>query len=177
MEIVATDRLYLRELKRTDAEYFYHLNLDPEVLKYTGDKPFEAIKSAMQFLENYDHYKKYGYGRWAVIARKNHDFLGWCGLKYTKSLNEIDLGFRFFKRYWNKGYASESARACLMIGFEKYKIHRIVGRAMKDNEYSIRVLKKIGFQHLTTNTDTFTIQQKFEHWELTKESHKGLQNI
>lgn len=48
---------------------------------------------------------------------------------------------------------------------------------MKDNEYSIRVLEKIGFQHLTMNTDTFTIQQKFEHWELTKESHKGLRNI
>lgn len=147
------------------------------MLKYTRDKPFETIESAMQFLENYDHYKKYGYGRWAIIARKNHDFLGWCGLKYTKSLNVIDLGFRFFKRCWNKGYATESARACLMIGFEKYKIHRIAGRVMKDNEYSIRVLEKIGFQHLTMNTDTFTIQQKFEHWEHTKESHKGLRNI
>ncbi len=144
MKIVETERLYLREMTIKDAESAYLLNLDLEVLKYTGDKPFKSIENAKQFLENYDHYKKYNFGRWAVINKSTNEFLGWCGLKYTPKLDEYDIGFRFFKKHWNKGYATESAKACLNLGFNKYKITEIVGRAMTENIGSIKVLEKIG---------------------------------
>lgn len=144
MKIEETERLYLREMTIKDAENVYLLNLDLEVIKYTGDTPFESIESAKQFLKNYDHYKKYNFGRWAVINKSTNEFLGWCGLKYTLELDEYDIGFRFFKKYWNKGYATESAKACLNIGFHKYNLTEIVGRAMTENIGSIKVLEKIG---------------------------------
>ncbi len=144
VKILETQRLYLREITPEDAEYAYGLNLDPEVIKYTGDEPFESVSSARTFLENYDQYKKYGFGRWAVINKTDHEFLGWCGLKYTADLNEVDIGFRFFKKHWNRGYATESAKACLDLGFNNFGILNIVGRAMKENFRSIAVLEKIG---------------------------------
>ena len=147
MKILETDRLYLRELIIADAESMYLLNLDLDVLKYTGDIPFESIEQAKQFLKNYDHYKKYNFGRWAVIDKKTKDFIGWCGLKYTPELDEHDIGFRFFKKYWNKGYATESAKACLNLGFNKYYLAEIVGRAMTENIGSIKVLEKIGMTY------------------------------
>ncbi|MEX1384553.1 GNAT family N-acetyltransferase, partial [Lutibacter sp.] len=107
-KIIITERLYLRELNVTDYNYFYNLNLDIDVLKYTGDKPFKNLQGAKKFLKNYNHYKKYGCGRWAVIDKNNDVFLGWCGIKFTQSLNEYDIGFRFFKKYWGKGFATES---------------------------------------------------------------------
>ena len=57
MRILETDRLYLREMTITDAENAYLLNLDPDVIKYTGDEPFESVENAKMFLANYDHYK------------------------------------------------------------------------------------------------------------------------
>ena len=144
MKILETDRLYLRRLTTDDAKILYLLNLDPDVIKYTGDKPFKNMVEAKIFLTNYNHYKKYDFGRWAVINKLNNEFFGWCGLKYTQDLDEYDIGFRFFKKEWNKGYATESGVACVKLGFEKYSMSEIVGRAMKENIGSIRVLEKIG---------------------------------
>ncbi|MFV0592509.1 MAG: GNAT family N-acetyltransferase [Draconibacterium sp.] len=137
-----TERTIMRQLIKEDAEDFYALNLDKEVLKFTGDQPFENIQAAKDFLTNYDQYEKYGVGRLAVIDKSTLKFIGWCGLKYNKDKNEYDIGFRFFRKYWNKGFATETAKKCLEVGFNELKIERIVGRAMKENIASIKVLEK-----------------------------------
>lgn len=134
----------LREMTSEDAAQAYLLNLDPEVVQYTGDSAFVSIDEARQFLEKYDHYRRYGFGRWGVIRKSDNAFLGWCGLKYTAELDEFDIGYRFFKRFWHFGYATEAAQACLEAGFLHYNMPVIVGRAMTENHASIRVLEKIG---------------------------------
>lgn len=144
--ILETERLYFRELDVQDSESFYRLNNNPNVIRYTGNSAFKTIEEAYLFLENYHDYALNGYGRWAVIAKANDEFLGWCGLKYDGDLDETDIGFRFFEEKWNKGYATESAKACLDYGFENLKLKKIVGRAMQDNKASIKVLEKIGLQ-------------------------------
>lgn len=146
MKILETNRFYLRELNPDDAESFYLLNEDEEVIKYTGDKPFKSINDARSFLENYNQYKKYGVGRWAVIEKSTNTFLGWSGLKYTVELKEYDIGFRFFRKYWNKGIATETSKACIDFGFDILGIDEIVGRVMNKNIASIKVLQKIGFK-------------------------------
>ncbi len=145
--VLETNRLYLRRLTVEDAENAYRLNLDSKVIQYTGDDSFESIETARQFLANYSHYDQYDFGRWAVIRKDNDEFLGWCGLKYTPELNEYDIGFRFLQKYWNQGYATEAAEACIDLGFNHYKLAKIVGRVRKENIASIRVLEKIGLTY------------------------------
>ena len=145
-EILQTERLLLRELNPDDAENFYKLNLNPNVIKYTGNSAFKDIDEAKEFLENYQDYKLNGFGRWAVIEKSTNEFLGWCGLKYDKNLDETDIGFRFFEEHWNKGLATESAKACINFGFENLNLKSIVGRAMSENIASIKVLEKIGLK-------------------------------
>ncbi len=149
--VLETERLKLRHFAPDDATHFYMLNQDPEVLRYTGDKPFETVESARDFLVNYDQYKKYGIGRWAVIARSDAQFLGWCGLKYQTATDEYDLGFRFFRSHWNKGYATEAAAASIDAGFERFGLQVIIGRAMIQNTASIKVLQKVGMQYHKTD--------------------------
>ena len=52
-KFIITERLYLRELNVADYKKFYNLNLDNNVLKYTGDKPFKNLQGAKKFLKNY----------------------------------------------------------------------------------------------------------------------------
>ncbi|MEE9432574.1 MAG: GNAT family N-acetyltransferase [Melioribacteraceae bacterium] len=141
-KILETNRLVLREFENSDAENMFELNSDREVIKYTGDKPFESIKQAKYFLSNYSDYKKNGFGRWAVIEKETNNFIGWCGLKSNED-SFVDIGFRFLRRFWGKGYATESAKACLDYGFQKLNLNEIVGRANKENNQSICVLEKI----------------------------------
>ena len=146
-QILETNRLLLRELTPIDAENFYKLNLNPIVIKYTGNSAFKNVEEAKEFLENYQDYNQNGYGRWAVIHKETNKFIGWCGLKFGEMENETDIGFRFFEEEWNKGYATESAKACLNYGFEQLNLKRIIGRAMKENVASIKVLEKIGLEY------------------------------
>lgn len=69
--------------------------------------------------------------------------------KVWRIRNETDIGFRFFEEEWNKGYGTESAAACLKYGFETLKFNRIIGRVMKENAASIKVLQKIGLVYET----------------------------
>ncbi len=143
--IIETPRLRLREFHISDAPALYELNSDPEVMRYTGDKPFSSISEAKTFVQNYDAYEKYGFGRWAVISKASGRLVGWCGLKRNEK-DLIDIGFRFFREEWNKGYATESATATLRYGFEKLGLQRIIGRAARENTASLRVLEKLGME-------------------------------
>ncbi len=141
--IDSTERLLLRELIEDDYKDLFALNNDPEVLQYTGDEPFSTLQDAQKFLANYPDYDDHGFGRWAVIRKEDQAFLGWCGLKYNEE-NQVDLGFRFFKKHWGNGYATEAAKCALELGFEVHNLTEIIGRSAKENAASIRVLEKIG---------------------------------
>ena len=141
--ITTTPRLILRELTVQDAEDFFELNTNPNVLRYTGDSPFASIRQAATFLANYTHYSIHGFGRWAVIHTQTNTFLGWCGLKLHEE-GFVDLGFRLFEKEWGHGYATEAAQASLKYGFEHVGLDEIIGRASKQNKASINILHKLG---------------------------------
>lgn len=144
-----TPRLILRELTVNDANSFYQLNLNPEVIKYTGDPPFTSVEESKEFLLDYKEYQNHGFGRWAVITKENNQFIGWCGLKYHKE-GYVDLGFRFFQDKWGKGYATESAKACINYAQSSLNLPELIGRVMPSNIASVRVLEKLGFTFFKT---------------------------
>ncbi len=152
--IIETDRLLLRTFTTGDAQLIYDLNEDPEITRYTGD-PVWDIEHARQVLEQVilPQYALYNHGRWAVHVKQGHNlpaerFIGWCGLKNRPERNEVDLGYRFMKSAWGKGYATEAAFACINYGFNNLGLQRIVGRAMPDNIASLKVLEKCGMTYI-----------------------------
>ncbi len=147
--VFETQRLLFRLFTMEDAALIYTLNLDPEVTRFTHD-PITDIEQAKTVLEKtiLPQYALYNHGRWAVHIKETGEFMGWCGLKYRAELNEIDLGYRFMKQYWGKGYATEAADASIRYGFEKLNLRRIVGRAELGNTGSIRVLEKCGMTYI-----------------------------
>lgn len=137
-----SERLGYRKFSPDDAAELFRLNSDPEVIRYTGDLPFASEQDARAFVQGYDRYRKDGFGRWSVIDRSSHEFLGWCGLNRIDA--DVDLGYRFFRSAWGRGYATEAARACLDYGFDRLGLSRIIARALPENVASWKVLEKVG---------------------------------
>lgn len=159
-----TERFTLRCLATTDAKDFYLLNSDPEVIQYTGDSRFETIDQAQLFLSHYNQYHLFGLGRCAVIDKTTQQFVGWCGIKYTEETDEYDIGFRFFKKYWNRGYATETARYWLYLAEHVLLIPCLIGRVDQRNKASQYVLEKLGFhpyQQLPEN-NSITLYYKID---------------
>ncbi|WP_297693033.1 GNAT family N-acetyltransferase [uncultured Eudoraea sp.] len=172
--LIETPRLILREFTVDDAYKIWELNSDPEVIKYTGDPPFENVENARDFLNNYKDYENNGFGRWAVIKKDSNTFLGWCGLKLNEQ-NLIDLGFRFFRREWNKGYATEAAKACLEYGFMELNIKEIIGRVAMKNTGSIKVLEKLSMEYW--KNDSCKGIENSLYYKISKEQYlKNTQN-
>ncbi len=142
--LIETSRLYLRESTSDDAALAYRLNLNPEVIRYTGDPPFISEEEARSFLSAYDAFRKYGMGRWYAFRKVDNGFVGWCGLKFHPEDGEVDLGYRLLEEEWGKGYATEAALACLEYGFESLDLNSIIAMADIRNPASIRVMEKIG---------------------------------
>ena len=138
-----SERLLFREWEKADAVWLKALNDDAEVIRFTGDIPFASARDADNFIENYDQYKNHGFGRWAVIEKQTNTPMGWCGLKYNEE-KQIDIGFRFFKKCWNKGFATEAVHATLFYGFDSLIILEIIGRTSAKNVASIKVLENAG---------------------------------
>ncbi len=152
---VETNRLILREIIDSDIDAMYELDSDPEVHKYLGNKPVktkEESKKAIDFIRQ--QYIERGIGRWAVINKETQEFMGWSGLKLNTEepmnghTNYYDVGYRFIKRFWGKGYATESGKASIQYAFETMKLKTIYGITEIDNQASHNALLKIGLQHI-----------------------------
>lgn len=142
-------RLSFREFTVNDAALIHQMNSDPLVLKHVHELP-STPERALERLEKsiVPHYQQYGYGRWAVYLKEQHDFIGWCGLKFRPERNETDLGYRFIPAYWGKGYAFEAASACLDVGFNHLQLTRITATAHRENSASLRIIEKCGMLYL-----------------------------
>jgi len=160
--ILETERLYLRLFTIDDASHLFELNNDFDVLKYTSDLPFKNIENAQQFISNYiaNVYtnSKTGIatkmGRYAIIRKQDNRFLGWCGLKYHKDTRYVDVGYRLYKKYWDLGYASESAIGIIDYAFTILKLPFLVAHTHTENKASRRVLEKIGmYKHSNITHD------------------------
>lgn len=68
--VFQTQRFFLREIHENDAESFYQLNSNPNVLKFTGDQPFLNVEEARLFLQNYQEYQKFGFGDGRLFRKK-----------------------------------------------------------------------------------------------------------
>ena len=163
MIITETERLILRLQTLEDAQNLVEMNSDPEVIRYTGDGYLKNMAEAQTLLTErvFSQWQKYKMGRFAVTL-KNKTFLGWCGLKFHPETDEVDLGYRFMKKHWGKGYATESSRASLDYGFKILKLERIIAKAMPDNKDSLKVMQKLGmtfrgYHHDPTDPQPFIV--------------------
>jgi len=145
---IETERLLIRPFKMEDIEPSYIMNLDAEVSKHTGDGGVVSKEEIeRRIVENvFGDYEKHGFGRLAVELKGENKFIGFTGLKYLEDMDEVDLGYRFMKEYWGKGIATESAKACVNLGFNKLGLKRLIAMVLPENIGSIRVLEKLNFE-------------------------------
>jgi len=148
---IETERLIIREIVPADVDGMFELDSDPLVHEYLGNQVVKDRDESLNMVEFIRHqYAAYGIGRWAIMERQTNNFMGWTGFKFiTETVNNhtnyYDLGYRMIPKYWNKGYATEAAKACLNFGIDQLKLNPIYAIANYDNAGSKNVLVKTGF--------------------------------
>ncbi|RFS18934.1 N-acetyltransferase [Chitinophaga silvatica] len=173
---IETERLLIRELEYTDEMDLFEMDADPDVHLYIENHPVKSIDEIKKVIEMIkEQYSKNGIARWAVVDKFTNECIGWAGLKYFREplnnqINFYELGFRFKKKHWGKGFATEASNAILDYGFNNLNIDSIFAITDPKNLNSKKVLTKLGF----TNLETFDYEGDPTDWfELKKNNWKN----
>ena len=164
--VIETERLIIRELLPSDDLGMFELDNDADVHRYLGNKPVQTLEEAREMIRFIrQQYATNGIGRWAIIEKRSKDFVGWTGLKWIRDTinqhsNFYDIGYRLVKRHWGKGFATESAKACLDYGFNQLGLGKIYAMADVNNEASNKVLRKLGLSFV----ETFMLDESLHNW-------------
>lgn len=147
--IISTERLGLREWKGTDTYPFSLMNADHVVMQH-----FPSVLSYDQTCEMIERIKKHvdknGFGLYAVERNDTKEFIGFTGFAIPTFESFftpcIEIGWRFKKEEWSKGFAIEAASACLAFGFTELGFDKIVSFTSAINRKSENVMKRIGME-------------------------------
>lgn len=154
--IIETERCLIRPLALTDAAGIFELDSNFEVHRFLGKNPIKTIEEAENTIKFIcKQYTDLGIGRWAITDKATADFIGWTGFKYiidpiNNRVNYHDFGYRLIERYWGKGIATETGKACIDHAFETLNLDTVYAMCEAGNVGSVNVLQKCGLIQLET---------------------------
>lgn len=145
--MIRTERLLLRRWRPEDRQSFAALNADPRVMRYLpgllSREESDALTARIEA-----HFDEHGFGLWAVEVTGVAPFAGFVGLSVPRFeapfMPAVEIGWRLAAGHWQRGYATEAARAALRFGFDEIGLEEIVSFTVPANRPSRGVMERIG---------------------------------
>lgn len=143
-----TVRLNLRPIRLLDLDFIHELHSLKETDEFNTLGIPENIEETKVILEKwiFENDKEIQTNFTFIVELKNEkDIAGLIGINLGKEkYKNAEVWFKFHKKHWNKGYATESLKQILYFGFNELNLHRIEAGCAVGNSASISVLEKIG---------------------------------
>lgn len=149
MNILETNRLYLREMTLTDMSELEEMLCD-DVVMYAYMGAFSKTEAREWLDRQIARYKENGFGLWAVIQKSTGRLIGQCGLTVqdVEGRKVTEIGYIFNKNFWGNGYATEAAAGCKKYAFDKLKVAEVFSIIRDNNVSSIRVAQRNGMHEV-----------------------------
>jgi RimJ/RimL family protein N-acetyltransferase len=175
-----TARLLLRPFADDDLDAVYDLQSRPDVTRYLlydvrdRDQALAALQERIQ-AGRAGHNSGRLILALAVLLAETRAVIGDVALFWqSREHRQGEIGYVIHPDHAGHGYATEAARAMLDLGFDTFRLHRIVGRLDARNTASARVLEHLGLRreaHFRQNeflkgewTDEFVYAVLSEEW-------------
>ncbi|AJS58566.1 GNAT family N-acetyltransferase [Paenibacillus sp. IHBB 10380] len=140
--LLRTERLSIRMFQSTDWRAVLEYTSDSNVMKYLPDGIFTE-QDAKDFVNNNMNENA---EKFAVILNDGNVLIGHMVFHQWYGENTYEVGWVLHPNYYNKGFATEAARAIVKYAFEKENIHRIIATCQPQNIPSYRIMEKIGMR-------------------------------
>src|SRR4051812_7017915 len=145
MVTLRSTRLLLRPFAETDLDRMAQLMANPDFMRFSLGV-FSREQTA-GFLEKVGARDRAGLpSQFGVIFRENNQLIGYCGFfgQIVDDVEELEIGYRIDPAYWNRGIATEAARAVRDYALNELRLPRVISLIHPDNVASRRVAEKNG---------------------------------
>ncbi|MFN7915094.1 MAG: GNAT family N-acetyltransferase [Vicinamibacterales bacterium] len=144
MTIAETPRLHIRRIEPGDAGSMFDVYGDETAMRWVGDGRALTLAQCEEWVEvtrrNYD---ERGYGMFAIARRDTGQTIGFIGLVHPGGHPTPELKYALRRDAWNKGYATEAARAMLRHAVA-LGLREVIATVSPGNGASMAVLLKSG---------------------------------
>jgi len=172
--IKASDRLHYQLCDITDPAdslFLFNLDQDPEVMRFITNGNITSQQKLQSWfvprLLAFTQADK-GWGIWKVTELDSDHAIGWILIRpidffsddpkqYPVQYHNLEIGWRFNRQSWGKGFATEAATHFIEQLSQQLEIKMFSATALVDNFASINVMKKIGMQRVNhyTHSDEY----------------------
>lgn len=145
--LFSTERLLLCQWSETDAPFILELLNTDGWLRYIGNRNITNVADAEHYIRTVlvKGFEDNRFGFWCVIEKQSEKAIGMVGYVQRDWLPGTDLGFALLPDFEGKGYAFEAAKL-LVDQRSHFGFDELLAVTMKDNERSISLLKRLGFE-------------------------------
>ena len=144
-----TERLILRSLRMEDADFIFREWGSPAVTHYMRDEePLRSREEAEEWLRPLQTPEEMPtFKWWGIESKRDKELIGTCGFcRWNKQHHWAEMGYDLWPDYWGQGLMPEALRVLLRYGFEVMELNRVEATTHTENQRSMRVLEKLGFQ-------------------------------
>lgn len=146
MRTLETQRLILRNVKKSDVHDFYEFAKSPNIGPNAGWEPHNSLEMSLGILRSIIESNNV----WAIVYKENNKMIGSIGLHKDIHRNPEDirmLGYVLSEKYWGKGITTEAAKEVIRYAFEDLNLSLISIQHYPHNIRSMRVIEKCGFKY------------------------------
>lgn len=145
--VLQTERLMLREMRDSDYDALCLMLRDADVM-YAYAHAFDEAESWQWLARQQQRYAENGFGLWAVELKSTGEMIGQCGLTLQplEGRQVIEVGYIFRKEFWHMGYATEAARACRDLAFDRFDAREVYSIIRDNNLPSQAVARRLGME-------------------------------
>ena len=149
-----SERLTYRPLTLEFLDDFHQLVEDAHVRRFLMDgQIFPREWSEQRVADSIRLFDRRGVGLWLARQRENDELVGFCGFLEIPSVHpDPQLVYAMLERFTGMGYATEMARTVITEARRQPGFNTIVAAVDEMNVASVRVLYKIGFRQVATQT-------------------------
>lgn len=139
-----TERLVLREMKPEDAPALVAVLGDAETMRWYP-RPYTFAEVEEAIARQIGRYAG-GAGLLGMVLKENDSLIGDCGVVWqeVEGLAEPEVGYHVHRTFWNRGLATEAARAAMMYAFTALHCDHVISLIRPENVASRRVAEKNG---------------------------------
>ena len=140
-------RVRLRHVTQADADSFFAVFTNPDVMRYWAHPPMQDRSEAVALVDDiHQCFADRTLFQWGIALRADDRVIGHLTLAaLDKTHKRAEIGYALHREQWGKGLMLEAQTLLLDYAFDVLGLHRIEADADPRNAASIKSLERLGF--------------------------------